>query len=80
MPENNKFAPIPVALLDDCMNIIASAKHTNFSFGEVANVVNALNHFKMQAAQESGSQQSGGALHEAPAPPLAESDMGTPAP
>jgi hypothetical protein len=74
--ETNKIAPLPVALIDDAINIIASAKHTNFTFGEVANVVQALNHFKNagQAAREDGNQRAG----ELPQP--VESDTSEPAP
>jgi hypothetical protein len=66
------LAPIPVALIDDCVTMLASATHTQFTFGQVANVVQALNHFKGQAAREDGNQPGDSA-------PM-ESDTSGPAP
>jgi len=60
MPDiNQKFASMPVALIDDTIQILAAAKHLNYSFSDVANVVNALNHFKGQSAREDGTQRVG---------------------
>jgi hypothetical protein len=75
MPDiNQKFASIPVPLIEDVIQIVAAAKHLNYSFADVANVVNALNHFKGQSAREDGSQRVG------ELPPQAESGTSETAP